>query len=123
MTERQPQPDGPEDPKSPPANPEQAASEPIPESSDSIPDELALFDTGPGPRLFGEGSYAEGGSNEEGNFLARTANPHGSIGSFDDAGGPGSTQLLGQRHSHEAAQRSRQANDEKTGPDEPVEDS
>lgn len=59
--------------------------------------EEALFRSESSPRLFGEGNYAEGGSNEEGNYEVRDANPHGSSGGFSDAGGFGATQLLGDR--------------------------
>lgn len=47
------------------------------------PGEQSLFDTDSGARIFGEGSYVEGGSNQEGNFKEREARPHGSRGSFD----------------------------------------
>ena len=120
MSERQPGRDGSDDRNYPAAQPEQAGSETIPDSPDSsdpIPDEQALFFTDPGPRLFGEGSYPEGGSNEEGNFEARETSPHGGLGSFDDAGGFGATQLLGE-HDVEAALRKRRASDETKDPDE-----
>ena len=123
MTERQPGRDGRDDRKNPPANPNQTAGQPDPERSDSSPDEQALFFSDSGPRLFGEGSYSEGGSNEEGNFEGRQASPHGGLGSFDDAGGFGATQLLGDRQAEEAAERRRRANEEKTDPDGSVKDS
>lgn len=71
------------------------------ETSDSPPDrplpgEETLFGGGSGPRLFGEGSYAEGGSNEEGNWQERDAHPHGRDGRFSDEGGFGATELLGE---------------------------
>jgi hypothetical protein len=59
--------------------------------------EEELFGSDPGPRVFGEGAYRSGGPADRGNFSARRATPHGSIGSFDDAGGAGGTELLGQR--------------------------
>lgn len=62
----------------------------------SNPDEEALFGAGTGPRLFGEGGYADGGSNQEGNWERRATHPHGGYGRFSDAGGPGATQLLGE---------------------------
>lgn len=123
MTERQPGRDGNDDRKVPAAKPEEADSELIPDPNDPMPDEADLFNTGPGPRLFGEGSYSEGGSNEEGNFEERAASPHGGLGSFDDAGGFGGTELLGERGSDEAARRRRKVSDEEAGPDEPVKDS
>jgi hypothetical protein len=123
MTERQPGRGDSDDRKYPAAKPKQAGSEPIPDGdSDPSPDEEALFFTDSGPRLFGEGSYSEGGSNEEGNFAEREASPHGGLGSFDDAGGFGAAQLLGE-HEAEAARRRRRASDETKGPDETVEDS
>lgn len=122
MTERQPGPDGSDDRKYPPAKPEQAGSEPSPDTADPIPDEQALFFNDSGPRLFGEGSYTEGGSNEEGNFEGREASPHGGLGSFDDAGGFGSTQLLGE-HEAEAARRKRLASDETKDPEKTAGDS
>jgi hypothetical protein len=66
------------------------------------PDEEALFGGQPSPRLFGEGSYSEGGSNEEGNWEERNAHPHGRYGRFSDAGGFGATELLGEEGFREA---------------------
>ena len=128
MTERQPGRDGNDDRKDPAAKPKQVGSEPIPDPDDPIPDdpipdEADLFNAGSGPRLFGEGSYTEGGSNEEGNFEAREASPHGGLGSFDDAGGFGAAELLGERHGDEAARRRRKPSDDEAAPDEPVKDS
>lgn len=54
-----------------------------------------LFPSAPGARLFGEGSYLTGGSPAEGNYAPPDPNPLGGYGSFDDAGGVGSTELLG----------------------------
>ena len=77
---------------SPPRN---LGSEP-PDRTESIPsDEEVLFGGGSGARLFGEGSYAEGGSNEEGNWEERDSHPHGRYGHFSDASGFGATELLG----------------------------
>lgn len=59
-------------------------------------DEAELFSGGPGPRLFGEGSYSTGGSVAEGHYALPDANPHGGYGSFGDAGGLGSSELLGE---------------------------
>jgi|GEM_PF-6700788 len=56
-----------------------------------------LFAGGPGPRLFGEGSYLTGGSPAEGNYAPPDSNPRGGYGSFGDAGGFGSTELLGEK--------------------------
>jgi hypothetical protein len=123
MTERQPGRDGSEGRQSPRARPDPAGTRPVPERSGSERDEATLFNTDPGPRIFGEGSYAEGGSNQEGNFKEREASPQGSRGSFDDAGGYGGKQLLGGRKAGEAAEQSRRASDDKTGPDETVDDS
>ena len=60
------------------------------------PDEAQLFSGGESPRLFGEGSYMTGGSTAEGHYALPDANPRGGYGSFDDAGGYGSTKLLGE---------------------------
>jgi hypothetical protein len=59
-------------------------------------DEASLFAVGQGPRLFGEGSYLTGGSTAEGNYALPDSNPRGGYGSFSDAGGFGSPQLLGE---------------------------
>ena len=86
-------------------------------------DEDALFHTEPGPRIFGEGSYTDGGSNQEGNFKEREVSPGGARGSFDDAGGPGGEELLGGRRADQAAERSRRAREDKTtGPDESIDE-
>jgi len=119
MTERQPGRDDRQTRQNLPGKPDPARVEPVPERDPPAPDEQALFNTGPDRR---EGSYAEGGSNQEGNFTEREASPHGSRGSFDDAGGYGGTELLGGKHADEAAQRARKASDDKTGSDESVEE-
>ncbi len=67
-----------------------------------LPDEETLFGGGSGPRLFGEGSYTEGGSNEEGNWEERDVHPHGRDGRFSDAGCFGATELLGEEGFGEA---------------------
>lgn len=51
----------------------------------------------PGRRIFGEGGYGSGGSANEGNFEERESNPHGAAGEFDDAGGYGAPDLLGEQ--------------------------
>ena len=79
------------------AKPHASGVEPPDRLESRVPDEEVLFDAGgAGPRLFGEGSYAEGGSNEEGNWEARETRPHGHHGGFSDAGGYGATELLGE---------------------------
>jgi hypothetical protein len=60
------------------------------------PHETELFPPPAEPRYFGTGSYATGGSTTEGNYAIRDLNPLGGYGSFTDAGGPGSTTLLGE---------------------------
>lgn len=122
MTEREPGRDESQR-QTPRVKPDPGRTPPAPARGSSAPDEQTLFNTGAGGRLFGEGSYAEGGSNQEGNFKEREATPQGSRGSFDDAGGYGGTELLGTQRADEAAQRARKASDEKTGPDESLEDS
>lgn len=122
MTERQPGRDDRQIRQTPPVKPDTAARKPIPGRSSSPPDEATLFNTDSDRRIFGEGSYAEGGSNQEGNFKEREATPEGSRGSFDDAGGYGGKELLGSKGADEAARRARQAADDKTGPDESLED-
>ena len=52
------------------------------------------------PRYFGEGSYTSGGSVSEGNYALPDPNPRGGYGCFDDAGGVGSTELLGEHCEH-----------------------
>lgn len=123
MTERQPGHDDRPIRQNPPVKPDAAPTRPVPKRGSSAPDEEALFNTGTGGRLFGEGSYAEGGSNQEGNFEEREARPQGSRGSLDDAGGYGGTELLGGgATADDAAERARKASDDKTGPDESLED-
>ncbi|MGH8258358.1 MAG: hypothetical protein ACREUG_01555 [Steroidobacteraceae bacterium] len=60
-------------------------------------DEEALFGEDTGPSVFGEGSYRGGGPPGQGNYEVRDRNPHGSSGNFDDAGGYGGTELLGEK--------------------------
>lgn len=60
------------------------------------PDEARLFTGARSPRLFGEGSYGTGGPTAEGHYAMPDPNPQGGYGSFDDAGGYGSTELLGE---------------------------
>lgn len=76
--------------------PQASDAEPHDRLESRVPDEEALFGGDPGPRLFGEGSYAEGGSNQEGNWREREMPPHGHYGGFSDAGGYGATELLGE---------------------------
>ncbi|MGH8261141.1 MAG: hypothetical protein ACREUG_15775, partial [Steroidobacteraceae bacterium] len=59
-------------------------------------DEAQLFPEAPRPRYFGEGSYVSGGPTAEGNYALPDPNPRGGYGCFDDAGGVGSTRLLGE---------------------------
>ncbi len=122
MTERQPGRDSREKPKSSRAKPQAAGNQPVPNRGGSTPDEQTLFNTDSRERIFGEGSYAEGGQNQEGNFKEREASPQGSRGSFDDAGSHGGRKLLGGKPANEAAERSRQTS-EKSGPDETIDDS
>ena len=122
MTERQPGRDDRPIRQSPPAKPEPVRGRPAPKRGSSTPDEQALFNTDSDRRIFGEGSYAEGGSNQEGNFKERDATPEGSRGSFDDAGGYGGKELLGEKGAEEAARRAREASEHKTGPDESLDD-
>ena len=75
-------------------------SDPTQRAAVPASEEQEFFLAESGRRLFGEGSYAEGGSNEEGNFESRDTNPHGGYGSFTDAGGYGATELLGEHESH-----------------------
>ena len=117
----------------PQQNPDRAETSKVPtgaklETSDSRPrdhidppppDEEALFGSGPGPRLFGEGSYVEGGSNEEGNWQVRDAHPHGRDGHFSDAGGFGATELLGEEGFGEARPQDNPDTAAKATPDSP----
>ena len=59
-------------------------------------EETKLFPDVPAPRYFGEGSYTSGGPVSEGNYALPDPNPRGGYGCFDDAGGIGSTELLGE---------------------------
>jgi hypothetical protein len=77
------------------ARTETAAPQQVEQKQAAIPDEEKLFGAGRGPRIFGEGDYASGGTANEGNFEVSDRDPHGSYGSFDDAGGYGGTELLG----------------------------
>jgi len=124
MTERQPGREGPRNAQKPQIKPGVPGRDPSSGGgSGPVPDEEVLFRTDTDRRIFGEGSYAEGGSNQEGNYKKREASPHGSEGSFDDAGGYGGTELLGQYTAEEAARRAREASEERSGPNETVDDS
>jgi len=59
------------------------------------PDSTKLFPPPIEPRFFGTGDYDSGGPHT-GNYALGETNPQGGYGSFTDAGGPGSTALLGQ---------------------------
>ena len=60
-------------------------------------DETELFAAGSDPQYFGTGSYAMGGSNQEGNYGLGDPDPRGGYGDFTDAGGYGSTTLYGEQ--------------------------
>jgi hypothetical protein len=49
-----------------------------------------------GSRYFGTGSYEMGGTHAEGSDAVGDLNPVGGYGTFNDAGGPGSTTLYGE---------------------------
>ena len=65
-------------------------------TSASSADERELFPPPAEPRYFGTGSYGTGGPIGEGNYALGEVNPRGGYGTFTDAGGPGSTALLGE---------------------------
>src|SRR5579875_1672593 len=56
-----------------------------------------LFAGGPGPRLFGVGSYLTGDPPAEGDDAPQHSNPRRGEGRFGDVGGCGSTELLGEK--------------------------
>jgi len=58
--------------------------------------EADILPTPSGPRLFGTGSYGMGGTHAEGSDALGDLNPLGGYGTFNDAGGPGSTTLYGE---------------------------
>ncbi|HTV51734.1 MAG TPA: hypothetical protein VME21_11110, partial [Steroidobacteraceae bacterium] len=67
--------------------------------------ESSLFPAGSGPRYFGTGSYATGGSNAEGNDGIGQLNSRGGYGSFTDAGGPGASTLYGEESPLDVAEQ------------------
>jgi hypothetical protein len=76
------------------------SGEPLPEESGAHPvhpkrEESELFAPPAGPRYFGTGSY-EGGGTHTGSYALGDVNRQGGYGTFTDAGGPGSTELLGE---------------------------
>lgn len=58
--------------------------------------EADIFPPAAGARYFGTGSYEMGGTHAEGSDALGELNPTGGYGTFNDAGGPGSTTLYGE---------------------------
>jgi hypothetical protein len=58
--------------------------------------ESDIFPPASGSRYFGTGSYEMGGTHAEGSDAVGDLNPLGGYGTFNDAGGPGSTALYGE---------------------------
>jgi hypothetical protein len=73
-------------------------------------DETEIFKGGPGSRLFGEGYAPSGGPVAQGNYADPDANSHTGTGTFNDAGGPGSSQLLGDENKDVGAGTASQTN-------------
>jgi hypothetical protein len=73
-------------------------------SAGVVCDETRLFPEAPNPRYFGTGSYVSGGPIAEGNYALPDPNPRGGYGCFEDAGGYGSTKLLGEGNSSPACE-------------------